>query len=55
MATIKSERVDLRLTAVQKGYMAELAGPHGSVSSAVRLCIDEKIEREKRKKGGAKC
>lgn len=54
MDVILSEKVDVRMTAVQRGWMAQIAGPHGSVSSAIRLCMDEKIEREKRKKGGVK-
>ena len=37
----KSVKIDVRLTPVQRGFVAELAGPHGSLSSVIRLLVEQ--------------
>ena len=42
----KTTKLDVRLSAIQRGYLAEWAGPHGSLSSVVRFLIDKEAHRE---------
>jgi hypothetical protein len=44
----KTTRLNLRVTAVQRGKLAEAAGPHGSLSSVVRMLIDRFVAGEQK-------
>ena len=36
-------QIVVRLTDVQRGFLAELTGPHGSLSSVIRMLIDARM------------
>lgn len=53
MATTKTTRLDIRLTPVIRGKLAEDAGPYGSLSGVARRIIEQhygKIEKNGKRK-----